>query len=691
MFNINTCERLILKKGETFINIGNSVDRVYLIIKGSVSAINRYIKMRLDNGSIVGFIDIYSGEYLFNYKALEDTSVLLFKVSGINDIDDIRSFGLNYQELIDKSMFSQFRQLYNVYKTSFEQFASEINTNNNDDWIILPEERVCEYLQDVSNLNKNVFHKLFEVQNSIALYHMYLITKVISNMDMVINKLLDDYGNLVLGFELVSDTDDDLKEDINIQQLPNIKNNADDIEFDYEFVEKELSGSLDKIVSYAGIDKKEAMKFKMMVESYRTLPDKTSTDNGVRQIRKRISDNFYEIYENVFFKYKEEKSYNRLIEMFLTFGFIDEREFDKETLTQLYYFVPDINDGKYNIYTVYDWLTQIYEGKKEPSNDEFDSDYREKLRELKRTKSFTKAEEAEYFNDTKSKVKFEMNNLFQSTNKITSGEISIFYPILTQEKFTNDIKSLFLDKYKIQQAIDGVLDVDYSLFYREQMYYDETNKIDNITILTEVLPDIILMPNVGSKGIMWQEIVGKKRDTPARFVLSEFFTGNLDITMTDIAGMFRWEMCRTIQGNYWNDLREHSLTAEYCDYIQFYKKNKNLSENIKDKIRTQYKNCRNNTRELFVKDYEAWIKYESKGSLRLNKVTRKILYTYCPASLTYRRNLEKQPIFTEVAAQFTRERQKKIKEYKGFNANVVKRGGTVTKPLEDTLYFYENM
>ena len=364
MFNINTCERLILKKGETFINIGNSVDRVYLIIKGSVSAINRYIKMRLDNGSIVGFIDIYSGEYLFNYKALEDTSVLLFKVSGINDIDDIRSFGLNYQELIDKSMFSQFRQLYNVYKTSFEQFASEINTNNNDDWIILPEERVCEYLQDVSNLNKNVFHKLFEVQNSIALYHMYLITKVISNMDMVINKLLDDYGNLVLGFELVSDTDDDLKEDINIQQLPNIKNNADDIEFDYEFVEKELSGSLDKIVSYAGIDKKEAMKFKMMVESYRTLPDKTSTDNGVRQMRKRISDNFYEIYENVFFKYKEEKSYNRLIEMFLTFGFIDEREFDKETLTQLYYFVPDINDGKYNIYTVYDWLTQIYEGKK---------------------------------------------------------------------------------------------------------------------------------------------------------------------------------------------------------------------------------------------------------------------------------------------------------------------------------------
>lgn len=51
-------------------------------------------------------------------------------------------------------------------------------------------------------------------------------------------------------------------------------------------------------------------------------------------------------------------------------------------------------------------------------------------------------------------------------------------------------------------------------------------------------------------------------------------------------------------GNYWNDLREHSLTAEYCDYMQFYKKNKDLSEEIKDKIRTQYKNCRNNTRDV---------------------------------------------------------------------------------------------
>ena len=70
---------------------------------------------------------------------------------------------------------------------------------------------------------------------------------------------------------------------------------------------------------------------------------------------------------------------------------------------------------------------------------------------------------------------------------------------------------------------------------------------------------------------------------------------------------------------------------------------------------------------------------------------RRILYIYCPASVKYRANLEKQPAFTDAAAQYERDRQKKIKELKGFNSNVTKRGGTITKVLEDNLAFYEDM
>lgn len=91
------------------------------------------------------------------------------------------------------------------------------------------------------------------------------------------------------------------------------------------------------------------------------------------------------------------------------------------------------------------------------------------------------------------------------------------------------------------------------------------------------------MPNVGSRGIMWQDISEKKRDTPARFVLSAFFNGNLENSLINMAAVYRWEICRTVQGNYWNDVREHSLTSEYCDYVQFYRKNKDLTEEAKEK------------------------------------------------------------------------------------------------------------
>ena len=105
-----------------------------------------------------------------------------------------------------------------------------------------------------------------------------------------------------------------------------------------------------------------------------------------------------------------------------------------------------------------------------------------------------------------------------------------------------------------------------------------------------------------------------------------------------MAAVYRWEICRTVQGNYWNDVREHSLTSEYCDYVQFYRKNKDLTEEAKEKIRAQFKSCRNSYREMFAKDYDVWVKYESQNSIRLNKVVRGILYMYLNRSQSLMRH-----------------------------------------------------
>ena len=77
---------------------------------------------------------------------------------------------------------------------------------------------------------------------------------------------------------------------------------------------------------------------------------------------------------------------------------------------------------------------------------------------------------------------------------------------------------------------------------------------------------------------MWQEVGGKNKGTPGRFCFPAFTNGNIDDMMVKVVGRFRWELCRCIQGMAWNDVKVKSLTSEYMDYIQFYRKNRDLSD-----------------------------------------------------------------------------------------------------------------
>ena len=125
--------------------------------------------------------------------------------------------------------------------------------------------------------------------------------------------------------------------------------------------------------------------------------------------------------------------------------------------------------------------------------------------------------------------------------------------------------------------------------------------------------------------------------------------------MTELCGRYRWEMCRKIQGMRWNDVTERSLTSEYCDYMQFYRKNHDLSAETKEKIKNALVKAKNNYREVFVKDYQCWIKYEAKGSCRLNKVAREIVFTYCPFSAETMKALEGQTAYSEAAKKYIRD------------------------------------
>ena len=166
-----------------------------------------------------------------------------------------------------------------------------------------------------------------------------------------------------------------------------------------------------------------------------------------------------------------------------------------------------------------------------------------------------------------------------------------------------------------------------------------------------------------------------------------FTAGDIDEQLVETVGRFRWEICRREQGDYWNDIREKSLTSEYCDYIQFYRKNSDLSADAKEKLKTALARARNSYREVFVKDYQAWMKYESQGSFRLNKVARDILVRYCPFSKEVRQSLASNPQYQSAFHKLDAENRKKEQRLIALYDKYEAAGGVITPELKENQRF----
>lgn len=448
---------------------------------------------------------------------------------------------------------------------------------------------------------------------------------------------------------------------------------------------------LGEILTYAGLEQPEIVKIRDQIESYENLPDMLSTDDEAYRLRRQLAPMFYDVYYKVFMHaMKESDKLSPIIKMFLNFGFMDIRFVGEENANELYSLAShlDICNSEH-VYTIYEWLKNVYEGKKEPSKNEFDMDFTAYLTDMRRNGKITPEQVAELQKNQEMKVKFEIQNMFTSGNKVTYGKITTFCPILGEYDLINSVEKMLVTARKLEEALNNVRKVDFSLFYRETIFSDPQKDINREMIMKEVLPDIILMPNAGTRAMMWQETAGVKRDTPGRFMFPIFTAVDLDDMMIETAGRFRWEMCRKIQGVHWNDIREKSLTAEYCDYIQFYRKNSDLSVDAKEKLKSALVRAKNNYREVFVKDYQNWVKFESQGSFRLNKVARDILVRYCPFTKAVREELKANPMYQMSIQRFEIGNAKKVQRIVGVYEKYKKAGGVITPELKENLLFYQ--
>lgn len=426
----------------------------------------------------------------------------------------------------------------------------------------------------------------------------------------------------------------------------------------------DLAGALDQILAYGGLDEEKETVLRDNLDAFAALPDKYSTEEEVRNLRRSLIKVYYELYQNVFLKdYRSEEETPLVIDLFLRYGLLSETLVSEEIQKELISLDrSDSGEGVCCVYDMKEWLTLVLNGEKEPSKSEFDMDYDESLRDMRKNGQITQEEQMEMEDDLEAKFAYEIQNVFRTNHRILFGQITAFVPFLFTESCSGSLSRNYLSKDKLNAAVQRLLNIDYSVFYRESLYGEEGPFVKEY-VQEEVFPDIIAMPVYGSKTVMWQELSGRRRNSKGRFLVPAFLESDLDSEMTKLFGRFRWELCRTIQGSSWNNIQLKSLTSEYCDFIQFYRKNRELSDDKKEKLKMQIQKCRNNTREVFVIDYENWIRHESQGGMLLTKPVREILATYCPFTKEIREKIGELPMFRDAMARFSRERAKRVKEY----------------------------
>lgn len=738
-----------VKKGETIAKQREKVKAWYIVQEGTVLIKYDFVEKKVDTNSILGILE--QDWFMCDYIAATDVKLIVFPCTGVQDLKRFLSSEPKMRRVFLRTALIQrhrllclYAEYYNLAR-QFQHFVSgaldeyqlccaknkidvksapdmggfqplemqhkaenwELSNSNAlvknylDEYLVLLEkdESMClaaimetsaqmhrviggigemvdylRYNEDVllSERKCDLFHALFEVELALKSRG-----KEYSHIANRIQNLFEVAAKLGLYDKAFIDS-----------CMEEYETGTANVTVPVEISEED---DLAYILEFAGYEGEEKRKLYDSVVRYRKASKQGSKDEEAYKLRKQINVFFYEIYEKCFFvAMQRENNVPTIIEMFLNFGYMDSKLLGEERTNELYELSAHMNLCKSeHVFTIYEWIKAVYHGEKEPSKNEFDMDYTAYLTDLFKSGTIKKEEIEERKNDIIAKTKFEIDNMFKVVNRLTYGNITTFCPILSGEDMINTADKMLVTASKIEQSLDEIRRVDYTVFYRELFNHGLKNEMMHEGLMTEILPDVILMPNAGARAMMWQETASVRNDTPARFMFPIFTASDINEMMLETTGRYRWEICRKIQGVHWNDLSDRSLTSEYYDYLQFYRKNHELSSDTRDQIKTALMRVKNSFREVFVKDYLNWIKYEAKGGFRLNKYARQIIFGYCPFSKSIRMDLKSNPTFTKAIEIYENKMAQKYNRLQGLYEKYKQSGGEVTPQMMDNLDYYK--
>jgi len=451
---------------------------------------------------------------------------------------------------------------------------------------------------------------------------------------------------------------------------------------------QELLDSLETIVKYSGCPDEVCMKFTRLIHEYTEHPDRGGHDESASNLRRAITPVFYEIYKGAFLNNLRFPSTSTVIKMFLKFGYVDPTLAGFHNADFLYSIADTYKgDPERSIYTVSEWLEAIYRGKVDPSLSEFDMDFPAYVRDMKNNRQIDAKEEARLLADQDAKLRYEMENAFPVVNRVTFGNPSRFCPVFAEHNLTRNIEDMLLTPERVTKIIDEIREIDYTAFYRETSFQDIKLGIQSESINVEILPNIVLMPMVGTRGSMWQEIEGRLRTTPSRMFLPTFSDTDFKTLLLRLTAEFRWEMCKRVQGARWNDMSDPSLTSYFCDYLQFYTNNREISMQTMTAIRNELSGARNNFKTVFVQNYVTWMVNESAGAARLNNIAIEVLMQFCPFSAPVRERLATNMRYNKALTKYKIKQQKRTQKLNATFKMLNSTGKQAPQELLDELEF----
>ncbi|MDA3899352.1 MAG: hypothetical protein PF637_02400 [Spirochaetes bacterium] len=432
------------------------------------------------------------------------------------------------------------------------------------------------------------------------------------------------------------------------------------------------NNSLQQIFEFAVVEAEFKKEFLHHLNQFKKIDNPFSPDSDARKIRRHLTRLYWQLYKQVYIRSKRSKSVPPPAKLMLLYGFLDEKLVEPEQIPVLHRLAGDRYKPTAPILYEYEFLSRIYAGKESPSVSEMGLTFEKQLREM--AKGTRKGKNPmEYMDDPLYKIQYEIDNMLQATTSVCSGSRSTAFPIMTSQLLKGDPQTFVVTKAKLDEIFKELVEFDYSCFYRETVFKGEDTRD---VIEEEVYPYIILVPTYGTKTMMWQEIVDINKRSRARIVVPIHFIGDLKNELAHAFAIYRWELNRTLKGGLWADPVEGGITGAYSDYIQFYKKNKKLSDEARKKIGEKIRAVRGNTREIFAEDYIMWLTYEKDGVMKLNPVVRDMFYRYIPFKMDVRERLERMPAFQDSAIRFKNIRnrtfaafERKFRKYKDENEN----------------------